>query len=326
MKRTKLSMSSVCFFSFIFLTILIIPVSAWTADYPNKPVTFMNWGSPGSGSDVCSRMLAQVTEKHLGQSINVINKRGGSGITALSYLLKQPADGYTVLLNTSSMPLVLLQAKIPFDYTNFTYVCRAVVDVLYLTVLSDSPFKTFQDFVQAAREKPGKISVAGAFVGGGYHQFMWDVMREANIKIRWVPYQGGKKGFIDLMGGHVDAAVCVSSLMLPQIKANKVRMLVNGNDKPVEAYPDVPTLKQLGYNVVRPFWRGVIVKKGTPANIVKKLETAYHQGMQEQMWRNKYLNVYNQMYGFMGSEEFTEFMKQEHENGKKYLKAIGRIK
>ncbi|MBI5968258.1 MAG: tripartite tricarboxylate transporter substrate binding protein [Deltaproteobacteria bacterium] len=295
------------------------------AAYPEKPMTMLVWGTPGSATDILARNLALFSEKSFGQQIQVMNKPGGSGIVAMSFLQNKPTDGYWSLLITNSMIPVLLKGTQPFNLDSFEYVIRIVTDPLFLTVRKESPYKSLEDFVEVAKKKPGEIRLSGALRGGIYELTAFEIMQAAGIKINYIPYEGNRDAVIAAVGGHVDAALCALSPMLGLVKSGDVKLLVSTAMEPEEELK-VPTFTEKKLNVTGNMWRGVAVKKGTSAEIIERLHSTFKKAILSPEWKEKYLDKYQQKQGYMEPAEFTRAMKGEEKTTRAFLESMEKAK
>jgi putative tricarboxylic transport membrane protein len=295
------------------------------AAYPEKPMTILVWGAPGSATDILARTLAAFSEKDFGQQIQILNKPGGNGIVAQTYLLGKPADGYWSILVTNSMIPVLLKGTQPFNLDSFDFVIRIVTDPLLLAVRKQSPYKTLEDFIAAAKENPGKIKVSGSLRGGVYEQTAFELMKAAKIKLNYIPYQGGSKAVVAAVGGEVDAVICVYSPMLGLVKSGDLRLLASSSTEP-EPELKIPTFTEKKLDVTTAMWRGIAVEKGTPPEIVEKLHAVFKKQILSAAWKQKYIEKYEQRQGYLGPADFTKAMKNEEKSMKAFLQTIEKPK
>lgn len=277
--------------------------SASSQPYPNRPVTLLCWSAPGSPVDVYARHLAKLLSSELGQNVIVDNRTGGSGIVMVNTLLKAPTDGYVIAANTITLAAMFGEPNVTFRPEDLQLIARSQIDPYGLIVHTSTPFKTLEAFVAYARRKPGFVNVAGPFAMSG-HRVAWEVFSDmAKIKTTWVPYQGGGPVLTAIAGGHVDAAATNPGNVKPMIDAGKVRVIAVSSDKRLEDFPDVPTYKERGWDLVRYQWRGVMAKAGTPKPVIERLTAAIQKAQQTQEWK-AYLKQVTQLDGFQGPDAF----------------------
>ena len=271
--------------------------------YPGKPITLLCWSAAGSPVDIYARTMAKLLTSELGQNVVVDNRTGGSGIVMVNNLLKAPADGYVIAANTISLAALFSEPNVTFKPDELQMIARSQIDPYGLIVHTSTPFKTLDALVAFARKKPEFVNVGGPFAMSG-HRVAWEVFAEmAKIKTTWVPYQGGGPALTAIAGGHLDAAATNPGNVKPMIDAGKVRVIAVSSDKRLDDFPDVPTYKERGYDLVRYQWRGMMAKAGTPKPILDRLTAAIQKAQQTSEWK-AYLKQVTQLDGFQGPDAF----------------------
>lgn len=281
--------------------------------YPARPITILCWSAPGSPVDIYARILAKLLTAELKQNVLVENRTGGSGIIMVNTLLRAPADGYVIAANTITLATLFGEPSVTFKPGDMQMIARSQIDPYGLVVHTSTPFRTIDDLVAYARKKPEYINIGGVFVMSG-HRVAWEVFQQAaGIKTTWVPYQGGGPALTAVAGGHVDAATTNPGNVKPMIAAGKVRVLAVSSDQRLEDFPDVPTYKERGWDVVRYQWRGMMARAGTPRPVVDRLAAAIQKAQQSPEWK-AYLKQVTQLDGFQGPDEFrAQLLKDMHE-------------
>ena len=273
--------------------------------YPARPITVLCWSAAGSPVDLYARVLAKLLATELAQNVIVENRTGGSGIVMVNQLLRAPADGYTIAANTITLAALFSEPNVTFKPDDLQLVARSQVDPYGLIVHASTPFRTLDAFIAYARKKPGYLNVAGPFAMSG-HRVAWEVFADmAKIKTTWVAYQGGGPALTAIAGGHVDAAATNPGNVKPMIDAGKVRVIGVSSDKRLEDFPDVPTYKERGYDLVRYQWRGIMARAGTPKPVIDRLTAAIQKAQQTNEWK-AYLKQVTQLDGFQGPEDFRK--------------------
>ncbi|GAD21525.1 tripartite tricarboxylate transporter substrate binding protein [Acidovorax sp. MR-S7] len=246
---------------------------------PERPITFICPWPAGGTADQSMRALCTVAGRVLGQSIAVENKAGASGMIGAKALASARPDGYTIgqipISVTRFSQLGTLQADPRKD---FTYIARTSGQTFGIAVPANSPYKTLQEFVAAAKAKPGQVTYAHAGVGGATHVGMEEFAGAAGIQLNHVPYKGGAEALQGVLGGHVDA-LADSSSWAPHVEAGKLRLLATWGEQRTPRFKDVPTLKDLGYNVVVDAPNGIGAPKGVDPAILAKLRDAFRQAV-----------------------------------------------
>jgi len=296
--------------SVFILSVTVALSSPVFADYPQKPITLICWSSAGSSHDLMARIIAKVGEQYLGQPIAVVNREGGSGKVAMSYVLNQRPDGYVIMTNTRSMTELFPDPAGRLSIDDFKYVSRLVSDPFVFLVRKDSPFNTLEDLIAHAKANPNKITMGGFSIKSVDEMLVKDLEAAAGIQLNYIPYKGGSEPVVAVLGGHIDATVANPGEMIANYQAGSLKVLALASEKRFAPFDDVPTLSELGYPVVSDHWRGVMTSKDVPDEIISKLDevmakVAVHPEF-EQFLANTYM--YN---GYMSSEEFTQLVKSQ---------------
>jgi putative tricarboxylic transport membrane protein len=246
------------------------------AAYPDKPVHYIIAFAPGGESDIAARLQQQVFRKKWGQELVVDSKAGAGGALAWSQLNQFPGDGYTIMgTNLPHIVLQPLEGNVQYktdDITNvhfFNYTPDAIV------VRNESPFKTFQDFIAAAKAKPGQLNLAGSGTNSANHAAHARLNEMLGIKTVYVPFKGTGDLIASLLGGHVDGAMSYSSLALAQ--KGKTRLLAVATPQRLSYFPDVPTFRELGIDWVDGAYRGICVPKSTPEDLRHRISAQFSE-------------------------------------------------
>lgn len=216
--------------------------------YPTKPIEFVILFGAGGSADISGRTLAKATESHLGQPIIPINKPGAGGAIGYAYARSVKPDGYTVVWMSGSLLTVTNLGNLDGDWTQFDHVARIAIDTVGIAVRTDAPWKTLQEFVAEAKKNPGKIRVSNSGTGSFTHLGAVAFEIATRAKFTHVPL-GVERRVPSLLSGEVEATSVHPSEMISQLKAGQVRFLAITSVKRDPAYPEVPTLKELGYDV-----------------------------------------------------------------------------
>lgn len=250
--------------------------------YPNRPIEITIGYAPGAGTDLGTRMIAEQAKKDLGQDVVCVNKPGGAGRIALTLIAKAKPDGYSLAATTDSAIIAVPHLeKVPYKaLEDFTYISQFGTLDFGVTVAPDSPFKTFRDVVQFARANPDKLTMGIIGVGSADHVAFQALALLENLKIKFVPFAGAAPAMTALLGGHIMITSPASSGYAPHVKAKSARLLAVLGEERLEQYPDVPTLKELGYpSLVFQSWYVISGPKNMDKGIVKKLADAFRKAM-----------------------------------------------
>lgn len=252
-------------------------VAAQAVDsYPSKPIRVVVPYSAGGGADNAARVITAQMGVLLKQQVVIDNKPGASGTIGAAAVAQAPADGYVVLYDASTFVVNPALRKLPFDAAkDFLPVSLAVTAPNILVVPPNAPYKTVGEFLDYARQHPGKTTYASYGPGSPAHMVGELLKSQAKVDLLHVPYKGGAPALTDVMGGQVDAYFANAASGLPYVKAGKLRALAVTSAKRMPALPDVPTLVEsglAGFDVLE--WNGLFVPKGTPPQVVERLAAA----------------------------------------------------
>jgi tripartite-type tricarboxylate transporter receptor subunit TctC len=297
--------------------------SAGAQAYPSKLVRLVCWTSAGSPLDVMMRQLGKQLGAMLGQTFVVDNRAGASGVVAMTALMGQPADGYTVLSTTSSMSFTMASStRLPYAASDFTVLPALQAEPSAVAVRADSRFKTLRELIDAMRANPDKLSVGG-FSAGGFHQFVfYRLQQEGKFKSAWIPFKGGQEAGMALLGGHIDVAVITPSSALAQLQSGDIRLLGISSDGREPYFPDVPTFKEQGLNVVERIWRSVMLKAGTPRPVIETLMSTIDKMKRTQEWKDfSRLNLQSSME--ISLDDMQKLVADEINTDRAFLKSSG---
>ena len=248
---------------------------AFAAAYPDRPITFVCPWPAGGTADMTMRALCSAAAKVLGQTIVVENKAGASGMLGLRALATAKPDGYTIGQIPISITRFSQLGTVPVDpLKDLTYLARTSGQTFGIAVRADSPHRTLKDFVAAAKAAPGRVTYGSAGIGGATHVGMEEFALAAGIQLNHIPYKGGAPALQDLLGGQIDA-LADSSSWAPHVKAGKLRLLATWGEKRTQEFPDAPTLRDSGYDVVVDAPNGVGAPKGLDPAIEQRLREAF---------------------------------------------------
>ena len=283
-------------------------------NYPNKPINFIVPYGAGGSADSRSRQIAQKMSVILKQPIIVDNKPGAGGNIGTEAIVRAAPDGYTIGMGNFAPMSVnkTLFGNLRYDpETDLTPIILIEKGPLVLVVNPNSPYKTVQDIVAAAKAKPGTLTFSSGGIGGS-HQLSAELFEQnAGIQMIHVPYKSGSAALTDLMGGNVDLMFDQMYSAVPSIKAGKIRPLAITSKKRSPLLPNVPSFAELGYPKVEVLnWQGLIAPKGTPKAIIDKLNAAANEALKDPQLRELMLSQGNEIGG--GSPaEFAALIKAE---------------
>jgi tripartite-type tricarboxylate transporter receptor subunit TctC len=252
--------------------------------YPSRNVQIVVPYTPGTGADILARILGAKLAERWKVGVITDNRAGATGNIGTDFVAKAAPDGYTLLCTATSFGTnPALNPKLPFDpVKNFTPVALLATSVVAVLINPQSPAKTMREFIDLARSQPGKLYYSSPGNGGPQHLAMELLKLEAKIDLVHVPYKGMAGAISDLVGGHVQATITALQTAAPHVQSGKLRMLSVMSAERAPAFPDVPTLKELGYpNLQIDTWYGMMAPAGTPALAIAKLNAELNALLRE---------------------------------------------
>ena len=327
MKTKKLSSLLLSFLSIFFLISLIFVATPAWSEYPDHPVTIYVGMAPGGTTDLLIRAMAPASGAALGKPILAENRDGGGGAVALGLVANAKPDGYILFggQNVSIVDTPLMQ-KVTFNpLKSFTPIAvLAGSEHSALLVKSDSPWKTFKEFMDYAKKNPGKVKYSTAGVGSGMHVAMEVIAHKDGINWVHVPFKGTAPSRTALLGGHVDA--CSSGVDWPPfVQSGQLRVLATHGEKRSPHFPDVPSLKELGYGFVSETLHGIVGPADMSPDVVKKLEAALKNGTESPEFKTTLAKLYLTPV-FIGSKDYEQHLKEKWVKTEKMFKDMGIIK
>ena len=251
------------------LLVLASPSLALAQQYPRQAVemTVLFGGS----SATIAQILADAMSEELGVPVVAVSRTGAGGAVGYSYVTSSRPDGYNIVWNSNSISTVFHSGNIDFDYRTFEPVARVGVEVPALAVRADSGWETLKEFAAAAKTKRMRVGISGR--GSFVHLVSAALFDKLGISVIYVPYGQGTAP-TELLGGRVDAALQWPSQFKAQVEAKQLRVIAVTSGDRVPVLPDVPTAREQGYDVDMVMWRGLAAPRGTPRDVIARLENA----------------------------------------------------
>ena len=296
--------------------------------YPSRPIEFVAHTSPGSGTDLFARAVSDllIREKIFPQPITVSNRTGGAGVNAFNYIKSKRGDPHVVLtIGTGSFLTATSRPELGLGLENFTPLAFFAQDPQAVAVRAESKFRTFKELAEAARREPNTLVAAVTSAGGTGRQALYLIERETGARFRFVTFKGGGEATLSVLGGHVDVTTENMNEMLSMVESKKMRVLAVTGERRFAKAPDIPTLKELGYNIVIATGRGFAMPAAVPKEGAAAMEAAlkrvhdspaYKEFAEKNMFENRY----------MGSAEFARFLVKSQAELQEFLKAVGLLK
>jgi tripartite-type tricarboxylate transporter receptor subunit TctC len=302
---------------------LLAPLGASAQAFPNRPVTLVVPWPAGGSTDRHMRALAELASKHLGQNVIVENKPGGGGtIGPGTMAMNAKPDGYTIAQFPLGMLRIPHMQKMPWDpMKDFTYIVGISGYTFGFTVRADSPYKTFKDYIEAARKEPGKIDYGSTGVGSSPHLLMEELAINAKVQLNHVPFKGNADLQQALLGGHVMAQSDATGWD-KFVDGGQMRLLVTFGEKRTKRWPNVPTAKELGYGVVSQSPYGLVGPKGMDPAVVKVLHDAFKKAMDDPK-HLALLDELNQDLWYRSGEDYAKWARETFVKDKVLIERLG---
>ncbi|MBI2554819.1 MAG: tripartite tricarboxylate transporter substrate binding protein [Candidatus Rokubacteria bacterium] len=311
------------------LTLFLAGPVAAQEQFPARPITLVAPFPPGGVADLTARPVAAAMEKVLKNPVVVVNKTGAAGAVGMSFVANSKPDGYTLLLSLSSISIIpeadkLFDRKPAYSMDQLLPIALISADPTILVVHADRPWKSVKEFVEDAKRRPGEISFSSSGIYGTLHMATEMLSHAAGIKLKHVPYAGAGPALTSILGGHVDALASGPAVVLPHIKAGKLRPLAGWGAKRVAALPDLPTFKELGYDIEFYIWAGVFAPTGTPAPVLTTLREAVRKAVEEADFKAAMAKIETPV-AYMDAPEFQKFWDKDAKMLADAIKRVGRI-
>jgi tripartite-type tricarboxylate transporter receptor subunit TctC len=309
-------------------TPLVAPAGA-QEPYPTRPITIVVPFPPGGIADLTARPLAPALERALRQPVVVSNKAGAAGAVGMQSAAIAKPDGYTLLValvSISTIPEVDALFGRPPAYTRdqFVGIARLNADPPIIVVGGETPWKSVKELVEDAKKRPGEITYTSSGLYGASHVPMEMFLQSAGIRMRHLPTTGGGPAITAMLGGHAAAFASPPALAVPHLKSGKLRVLATWGAARLAALPDVPTMKELGYDVEYYLWAGLFAPKSVPAHIVKTLRDAVRQAVQDPELKNAMSKIETPI-AYQDADEFKAWWDRDAQILAGVIKRIGKV-
>ena len=297
--------------------------------YPSRTIEVVVPYAPGGGTDNLMRMITGIIDENKWSPVpmNVNNRAGGSGAIGYNYLINKKGDPHVIAGATPMVVSGKIEGRLPGDHRDaMTTLMIVAIDELMLSVRSESPFKTIDDFVNAARAKPGSLTVGGTATFTEDHIFTHLFEQAAKIKVKYVPFNSGGEVTAALMGGHIDAGVMNPNEIVAQIEAKKARNLAVASKKRLADAQDVPTFAEKGYEFYWEQMRGVVGTANMSAEAVKWWVETLRKVTETKKWKEDYIKRNLLTPTQWTGEEANKYLDSLREKYARALNELGGIK
>ena len=297
--------------------------------WPARPITMVVPFPPGGVADLVGRPVAAALEKQLGQPVVVENRAGAGGGLGMQAVARAKPDGHVMLMALSSISILPEAARVlgrapMFAPRDLVPVARFTADPVVLAVRAEAPWRTVAEFLDDAKRRPAQIPYGSSGNYGTMHVPMEMLAGRAGAKLLHVPYTGAGPAVVGLLGGQVEALATGPSSIVQHVKAGKIRVLGSWGGTRLAALPEVPTLKEAGFDVEFSQWAGLFVPAGTPGPVVARLREASRAILSDPQLRQRFETLGTPLQ-FLDAPEFARFYERENEVLSDVVRRIGKV-
>jgi len=305
------------------LVAIVAAAAAARAAYPERPVKLIVPWAAGGDTDAIFRPLGQQLQKHLGQTVVIANVTGASGTAGAREAKGSPADGYTLYAVHDYIHSTYYTGVADVAYSDFEPICSVSNTPSVLTASPKTKWSSWQELAADAKARPGQITV-GATLGSTSHFFPALIEKASGVKFKYVSYEGLAPRMNAILGGHID--LTDSNLTQKgKVDAGQLKFLAVATDKRLADAPNVPTLKELGVNVVYAVTRGIMAPKGTPPDVITKLEDACRKSTSEPKFAED-MAKQGTFVRYLDRKAYAAFLKDNDELNKTLARDLGLLK
>ena len=311
------------------LALAAAPARAQSA-YPTHAITMISPFPPGGVSDTITRPLDAALEAVFKQPVVLENKTGAAGAVGAQYVAAAKPDGYTLLSHIVSISGFAAVDKLfgrqpKFTNADFIPICRVIADPIVMIVNMDLPYRTLKELVADAKANPNKVIYSSSGLYGASHiPTVLFAKSAGDLQMRHLPTNGGGPAVTAVLGGNVNFFMSPTSIALTHIRAGKVHPLAVSSAKRVKELPDVPTFKELGYDLEYYFWVGMFAPKGTPGPIINTLRDGFKKAAHSKPFLGTLENL-GQELAEMDQPEFAKFWEVDAKRQEDAINSIGRV-
>ena len=297
--------------------------------WPTRSITMIVPFPPGGLADLVARPVAEAMSRELGQPVVIENKAGAGGGIGMSLAAKSKPDGYTMVMALSSLTVlpeadVVLGRTPMFGLNDLRPVARYTADPTVLAVRAESPWKSVQEFVDDAKKRPGAINYGSSGNYGTMHVPMEILAQVSGSKLTHIPFTGAGPAVVALLGGQIDAVSTGPATVLQHVKAGKLRVLGHWGNGKLASMPEVPSLKDAGFNAEYAQWSGLFIPSATPEPVAQRIRAAARAAAQDAKVREVILGAGSPVQ-FQDSPDFEKYVQADAKRMVDVVKKIGKV-
>ncbi len=297
--------------------------------YPSRPVTLINPFPPGGAADVVGRPFAAMLEPLFKQPVVIETKAGAAGAVGAQFAANAKPDGYTLLVHIVSISGFAEVDKLfgrqpKFTRADFIPIARLTAGPMVLVVNDKQPYKTLKELIDDASKRPNQIVFSSSGLYGALHLPTALFMKAAGIQMRHLPTNGGGPALNAILGNNAQVLVSSIAAASAQMKAGKLRALCSFGARRAASAPDVPTLKELGYDVEFSLWVGLFAPKGTPKAIVERIRAETRKAVAAEQFKAAIHNIGDEV-AYLDQPEFARFWDEDAKRVEAAVQSIGRV-
>jgi tripartite-type tricarboxylate transporter receptor subunit TctC len=302
---------------------------AYAQTFPAKTLTIINPNAPGGTSDIIGHGMTEPLRQALRQPVVMMSRVGAGGAVGGAYVAAAPADGYTVLLNTITHVLIpitdnLLGKSSGYTVDDFQLLARITADPMLLVVHPSVPVKSVKDFVAQAKAKPGDLVFSSTGVYGSAHIMMAMLMRSTGITLIHSPFNGAGPAMTAVLGNHANMTFAPAGVASPHVQSGRVRAVAQSGPKRVALFPDLPTLREAGYEADLMLWAGFFAHAKIPAAAAKTWQAALRESAQDPKFRDAMTKI-NVTVDYLDGEPLKAWYDAELKRLQREIGAIGKL-
>ena len=295
------------------------------SDYPKRPISLVIPYAAGGSADIQARLIGESLQKQLGQAVNVVSRAGGAGATGMNSVKSSKADGYTIILTAVGPSTLTPNANaVGYNVTEDFYPIAQISEAPYgLAVNGESNVQSLEELLEFADKNAGKATYGTTGAGLHQHIVMSDFLNQIqDVDMEHIPFEGGAEAVSALLGNHVTASMNTISEIIPHQESGGLRIIAVTADERLKDLPDVPTFKELGYQLVgQGAWFGFMAPKDTPEEIVNLLDESIKKALEDEAVKTQFDNA-GLPIKYLDSSQFTEKVKEENEKNAKVIQSL----